>query len=338
MILADFSPLLEQSLTRRTALFEILHKENTNTYRLFHGIAEGSPGLTIDRYGSLILVQTFREPLSPEEFDIIQTSLHHQLPYPFTLAYNHRGKISRQSFDDWHRPSSEALEEIQCTEFGIPLFIRARHIGLDPWLFLDLRVGRRYLRDQVQGRSVLNLFAYTGSIGICAALAGAKEVWNVDFAASSLAVAKRNAELNSIPENCFHLIEEDCWPVMRQLAGLPVGGRKSQKLHYKKFSPRQFDLVFLDPPAWAKGPFGAIDVVGDYPSLFKTAALTTTVGGQVIATNHVASVDLDAWINTLKRCADKAGRPIRSLQVLTPETDFPSFDGRHPLKIAVCTV
>ena len=128
-------------------------------------------------------------------------------------------------------------------------------------------------------------------------------------------------------------------PVMRQLAGLPAGVRQSLKRKFRKFEPRQFDLVVLDPPVWSKGPFGAVDVARDYPGLFKPAVLAAKpAGGRVIATNHLSSVELDSWIDALKRCAAKAGRPIRSFEPITPESDFPSFDGHHPLKIVVFEV
>ena len=332
-----FPSLLEAALKRREVLIEKLHSEETNAYRLFHGISEGQPGLTIDRYGSLILLQTFREPFTYNELSGIEESLRQKLPYPFAVAYNHRGKSATQSFDEWHRPSPEALAEIECQEFGVRFLIRARHQGIDPWLFLDLRAGRRFLRENVKGLSVLNLFSYTCSVGISAAVAGASEVWNVDFASSSLEIGRRNALLNQTPLERIRMIAEDCLPVMRQLADLPVGRRRQQKGQFTKFEPRQFDLVFLDPPAWSKGPFGAVDVAGDYPNLFKSAVLATKpAGGRVIATNHVPSIELDSWIDILKRCAAKAGRPIRSLQPILPENDFPSFDGRPPLKIVVC--
>jgi 23S rRNA (cytosine1962-C5)-methyltransferase len=333
-----FPSQLEQALQRRKPLMEALHAEGTNAYRLFHGISEGVPGLTIDRYGPLILLQSFRDPLLPDELAAIENALTEKIHFPFTFAYNHRGKSSTQSFEEWHQPRPEALAEIQCEEFGLHFLIRPRHQGIDPWLFLDLRAGRRFLRESVKGLSVLNLFSYTCSVGISAAAAGAREVWNVDFASSSLEVGRRNAQLNQIAEDRFRTIEQDCLPVMRQLAGLPVGGRSARSRKFLYFEPRQFDLVFLDPPAWAKSPFGAVDVTGDYPSLFKSAVLATQSGGRVIATHHVASVELSTWIGQLERCAAKAGRPLRSVQTLTPENDFPSFDGRHPLKIVVCEV
>lgn len=334
-----FSPLLDQALARREPLLKSLHDEKTDAYRLFHGISEGWAGLTVDRYGSLLLIQTFREPLTSDELARIEEALRGKLSYPFGFAYNHRGKSATQSFDEWQRPDASALAEIECHEFGARFPVRARHSGIDPWLFLDLRSGRRYLREHAKGLSVLNLFSYTCSVGISAAVAGASEVWNVDFASSSLEVGKRAALLNGIPENRIRMIEEDCLPVMRQLGGLPVGGRKGRSVPFKKFEARPFDLVFLDPPARSKGSFGAVDVAGDYASLFKPAVLCTREGGgRIIATNHVASIGAEDWFESLKRCAAKAGRPIRSLRALSPEGDFPSFDGRPPLKIAVCEV
>jgi 23S rRNA (cytosine1962-C5)-methyltransferase len=89
-------------------------------------------------------------------------------------------------------------------------------------------------------------------------------------------------------------------------------------------------------PAWSKGPFGAVDVERDYAALFKPALLATAPGGTVIATNHVASVVLEDWIAALRRAAEKAGRPLADIETLAPDEDFPTRDGRAPLKIAVC--
>lgn len=337
--------LINQALRRRKPLLEKLHAEGTNANRLFHGISEGQPGLTIDRYGPLILLQTFREPLTPDELGAIQVFLNNQLPVAPLFSYNHRGnhrgKIPNQSFEEWYRPSPAALSEVECMEFGIRYLVCARHQGIDPWLFLDLRAGRRVLHKLSKNMSVLNLFSYTCSAGVCAAVSGASEVLNVDFAASSLEIGRKNATLNQpcFRQECFRTLQEDCFAVMRQLAGLPIGLRGNKKREFQRLVPRHFDLVFLDPPAWSKGPFGAVDVVGDYPSLFKPAVLIAKPGGgKVIATNHVASVDADGWVNVLKKCAEKAGRPIRSIEIIKPEDDFPSFDGRHPLKIALCEV
>jgi 23S rRNA (cytosine1962-C5)-methyltransferase len=318
--------LLSRALDARASLLERLDAEGTDAYRLFHGAAEGREGLAIDRYGTLLLVQTFREPLEEAERAAIEADLRARFPGTVELACVARGERARERGDS---------EEHVCSESGARFAVRARHRGQDPWLFLDLRAGRRRLRELAPGRSVLNLFAYTSAAGIAAAAAGASEVWNVDFSRSALEIGRRNAELNEIAPERIRFVQEDCLPVLRQLAGLTVRGRGSFR-EYARFERRAFDLVFLDPPAWSTGPFGAVDVENDYPSLFKPALLATAAGGSVIATNHAATVEREDWLAVLRRCAEKAGRPLAEVELLEPDADFPSHDGRPPLKIAVC--
>ncbi len=338
MAIPQFPGLFAQALERRRPLLEALRAEGTDCFRLFNGVAEGLTGLTVDRYGGLVLAQTFRDALAAPEAEELEGYLRAALPGPFAFAYNHRGKKAAEPFNKWHRPAPEALAEFACSEGGVKYLIAARHRGLDPWLFLDLRAGRRLVRGTSKGLNVLNLFAYTCGVGVCAAAGGAAEVWNVDFASSSLEVGRRNAELNGIPPERFKLVEEDCLTAVRQFAGLDVGGRYGQRRRYQRFERKAFDLVFLDPPAWAKGPLSAVDVVRDYPAMFKPAVLAAKPGGRVIACNHVAAVDYGDWTAALRRCAAKAGREIRNIEPLQPDADFPSFDGKPPLKIAVCEV
>jgi 23S rRNA (cytosine1962-C5)-methyltransferase len=314
--------LVERAIDSRSRLLASLAAERTDAYRIFHGAAEGCEGLAIDRYGTLILAQSFREPLEDAERDALLPLLRERFREVGEIVFASRGE---------HGESREHV----CAEAGTRFAIRALHRGQDPWLFLDFRAGRRRLRELARGRSVLNLFAYTCTAGVAAACAGASEMWNVDFSRSALEVGRRNAELNAIDPERTRFVQEDCLPVMRQLAGLPVKGRASSR-DYARFEPRTFDVVVLDPPAWSKGPFGAVDVERDYASLFKPALLATSPGGTVIATNHVASVGREAWTSALTRCAEKAGRPLAAIEILAPDADFPSRDGNPPLKIAVC--
>ena len=129
-------------------------------------------------------------------------------------------------------------------------------------------------------------------------------------------------------------MRQDVFPVIRQLAGLGVPGRRGRRAAHQKLQPRTFDLTVLDPPRWSTGKFGTVDTVNDYPSLFKPALLATKQGGALLATNNVASVDYEAWVSILHRCANKAGRPLRDVERIYPEADFPSPDGRTPLKLA----
>jgi 23S rRNA (cytosine1962-C5)-methyltransferase len=323
--------LLEAALDRRRDLLARLHREGTDCYRLLHGIAEGAPGVTLDRYGSLLLLQTFRAPLPAAAADALAESARRALGAPLDLAYNHRGPGAAA-----YAHSAQALAERACTEAGRSYLIRARHRGRDPWLFLDLRAGRRLL-PQWSGRAVLNLFAYTCSAGIAAAARASGEVWNVDFSGSALAVGKRNAACNGLASERFRCIESDCIPLLRQLAGQPVQ-RRTWRRRYLRIEKRTFDLIVLDPPRWAKSPFGTIDVVADYAALFKPCVLALAERGAIVATSHVPEVAAGDWLESLRRCAAKAGRPLRAIELVSPDADFPSFDGQPPLKIAVCEV
>jgi 23S rRNA (cytosine1962-C5)-methyltransferase len=320
-----------RALDARAALAARLSAEDTDCWRLFHGAAEGREGLAIDRYGDLALLQTFREPLAPGEFDRLAQLLRERCPELAHCVWNHRGPGSGGA------AAPEALAEREIRERGLRLSFRARHRGQDPWLFLDLRAGRRRLCELARGRSVLNLFAYTCGAGLAAAHAGAREVWNVDFSDSALEVGRRSAARNDLCASTIEFVHEDVLPVLRQLAGLPVKGRASLRAHLR-LPARSFDLVLLDPPAWSKGPFGAVDVARDYASLFKPALLATSAGGTLLATNHLASVTRAAFAAQLEACARKAGRPLQALEFLGPDEDFPVRDGEPPLKIAVCRV
>jgi len=327
----DLEKLLERAIENRRELLAELARERTDCYRLFSGSVEGWPGLTVDRFGSVVLVQTYYEATEPEIVNVISESVARAFGAELLVVWNHRGAHKRSVFEEKHEV--EIPDDLVGLEMGLAYDVRPRHRGIDPLLFPDLRAGRRRVLQSSAGASVLNLFAYTCGVGIAAAKGGASEVWNIDFAASSLEIGRANAERNALAGQSFVTIHEDVIPALRQLSGQKVEGRRARRA-FKRFEARQFDLVVLDPPRWAKSPFGAVDLVRDYQGLFKPALLTTRPGGHMLVTNNVASVDRDEWISMLKRCAAKAGRPIIDLEIIEPEGDFPSPDGRPPLKMA----
>ncbi|MFC3531522.1 class I SAM-dependent rRNA methyltransferase [Vogesella facilis] len=335
--MSTLTELLQTADSHRAALLPRLAAENTTAYRLFHGSAEGRPGLTIDRYGDVLLLQTFHTPLSDDEYAAIVA---HYAPLDLLPVYNDRsGANSRIG----NRLPPEQLEQAQLprtvSELGVNYHFQARHQGQDPWLFLDLRAGRRRVMQLAAGKSVLNLFAYTGGVGVAAAKAGASFVMNVDFAESSLQVARANAKLNALATRP-RCVQSDCFAALRQLAGIgqPKVVRGKKMPPFPVLEARQFDVVFLDPPRYAKSPFGVVDLINDYPALFKPALLATAPGGVLICCNNVAQVDREAWLAQLKRSAEKAGRPVRDAEWITPEDDFPSFDGQPPLKMVLLHV
>ncbi|HET7775315.1 MAG TPA: class I SAM-dependent methyltransferase [Azospira sp.] len=333
------SDRLAAAYSARSGLLQQLHGEDTNAYRLFHGSVEGRPGLTVDRYGDLLLVQSFHSPLEADDQAELEAYYAGVLP-GLVCIYNDRSRANSRVGNDLPKDLVAPAHQLrEFSELGVKYLIQARHAGQDPWLFLDMRAGRRKVMQEAVGKSVLNLFAYTCGIGIAAAKNGASFVVNVDFAESSLEIGKSNASLNELPIRP-RFIKSDVFPAIRQLAGLgqPKMVRGKRMPPFIELEARQFDLVFLDPPRYAKSPFGVVDLVNDYPALFKPALLATAEGGTLICCNNVAEVQREAWLDQLQRSARKAGREVREAEWISPEADFPSLDGQPPLKMALLRV
>jgi 23S rRNA (cytosine1962-C5)-methyltransferase len=334
-----FTDLLAAALEARVELLGSLHAEDTDAYRLFHGTVEGRPGLTVDRYGDLLLVQSFHHALPPEDLASLENFYAGEFP-SLTTIYNDRSQ-GNSRITNQLPPEQIAAAQLprQAHELGVTYLIQARHAGQDPWLFLDLRAARRHVMRAAPGRSLLNLFSYTCGVGLAAAKTGVRSVLNVDFAESNLAVGRRNGQLNQLPIRP-RFLKSDAFAALRQLSGLgqPERVRGKRLPDFPKLEPQQFDLVFLDPPRYAKSPFGVVDLINDYPALFKPALLCTTAGGSLYCCNNAAEVDRLAWLDQLHRSARKAGRPIRDFEWILPEADFPSPDGNPPMKMLALSV
>ncbi len=327
---------LRAALLQRQPLLAELHAQTTDCYRLFHGSQEGAPGLTLDRYGPQLLVQSFHQPLDQALLPELLGQIEAALGVPLRLVYNDRSggnsRIDRSAAA--HQPDAAALADLVGREWGLNYRVRGRHPGQDPLLFLDLRNARGWVRAHSAGKSVLNLFAYTCGVGLCAAAGGASEVCNLDFAEGNLSVGRENLALN--PGLAMSFVQSDYFSAIRQLAGLPVSSRRGHRLpSYQRLAPRTFDLVFLDPPAWAKSAFGTVDLLRDYQSLLKPALLATADDGVLVCCNNLAKVTLADWREQVLRCASKLGRPVRDCQQIEPAADFPSLDGQPPLKTLV---
>ena len=148
--------VLATALKSREALIAQLQAEHTNAYRLFHGTVEGRPGLSVDQYGTLLLVQTFHEPLTPEQLAELTAFYAKALP-GMTMVYNDR---SQQNSRISNPLSADQLAvasiQHEIEELGVKYCIQGRHEGQDPWLFLDMRAGRRRVMQEAAGKSVLN--------------------------------------------------------------------------------------------------------------------------------------------------------------------------------------
>ncbi|MBQ7501920.1 class I SAM-dependent methyltransferase [bacterium] len=328
-------------------MIDRLRAEQTDAYRLFSGSAEGRPGLTVDRYGELLLVQNFFEPLREEERRLLEAFAGRE-----GLLLNIWPKFDKELMKAGSLEARQNLKDTAklrtCLEQGQKFYVDARSCGCDPYLYLDFRCGRRWLRAETKRRlderqagasepvRALNCFAYTCTAGVAASQSGAVKVFNVDFGGWCLDLGRKNARLNSVRDKDFLCWQEDFFPVIRQLAGLDVKGRGARRRKYLHVKAQQFDIIVLDPPTLAKSIFGKVDIVNDYQALLKPCLLALAPGGALLAVNHSSEVSGQGWREALLRCADKNKLALTSCEFLSLDEDFPAFAGsEHPVKVAV---
>ncbi|MGG2400030.1 SAM-dependent methyltransferase, partial [Pseudomonas sp. SH1-B] len=129
---------LRAALTARESLLSELQTQGTDCYRLFHGSQEGVPGLTVDRYGPQLLVQSFHQPLPAEDLQGVASIVEKHLGQTLLLVYNDRSKGNSRIDRDptLFQPTEAALEDLVGQEWGLNYRVRGRHAGQDPLLFL----------------------------------------------------------------------------------------------------------------------------------------------------------------------------------------------------------
>jgi 23S rRNA (cytosine1962-C5)-methyltransferase len=201
--------------------------------RLFHGDAEGAPGVRLDRYGPHLRLELF-DPLAAPERETLLDGVTAWLPAGGTLFLverfaGHGGALAVRG------PASDGVVEIRegKATFQIEL-CRARNTGL----FLDGRAARRWVAEMAINGAVLNLYAYTCCFGVVAALAGADRTVNVDAAPAALARGEVNYRINHLATPSRTFLRGD---IRKRLPWLARRGAR-------------FALIIVDPPPAAPLP------------------------------------------------------------------------------------
>lgn len=305
----------------RRRLFDFDRHENL---RLINAESDGIPAVVVERYGAY-LVSQLTSPAATAYAAAIYDGLEDELQ-PAAIYEQRR---FRPLAGEGPRGGAELVRgspapvEIEVRD-GDLRFLADVTAPVSTGIFADLREGRRAITSWAEGRRVLNLFSYTGAISVAAAHGGATSVAAVDVAAKAHARARKNFALNGFDAETPEHIVGDAFKVLARMAE----------------RRRRFDLVVLDPPAFASAPRGgrAWSAVKDYGELVAAALGVLESGGLLAAassTHKLSPVDFDA---ALARGAERASAYLRVIdrRSLPPDVPVsPGFPEGNYLKFAI---
>jgi 23S rRNA (cytosine1962-C5)-methyltransferase len=293
----------------------LVNLDKLGSVRLVNGESDGLPGVVVERYGDYLVTQLYSSAVSglrDDLYDALVDSLAPKAIYEQRRFKSLAGDAPRQAGADLVRGSAAPVE-LEIKEDDLTFVVDVTS-PLSTGLFADLREGRRAVRHWASGRRVLNLFSYTGAISVYAQAGGAAEVVAIDVAAKAHARARRNFAASGFdPEKPEHIVGD----VFKVLARFVERGRT-------------FDMVVLDPPAFASAaarggkPWSAIR---DYSELVTAALDVTAPGGLLVAASSTHKMSPDEFERALADGAMGAGTRLQIIDRRPLPPDFPTVPG-----------
>jgi 23S rRNA (cytosine1962-C5)-methyltransferase len=277
----------------------------TNAYRLVHNEGDNMPGLIVDVYGEMAVLQAhtsgmhdIRQLLS----DAIISASGGKITSVYDKSAESIRKMTGQKVEDGFLAGNTS--ECLVLENGHRFQINAV-TGQKTGFFLDQRENRELIARYAKDRNVLNMFGYTGGFSVYAAKAGAKLVHTVDSSAPAIAIAQENMKLNG-----FNALKYECFiaDVRKYMETMEHG---------------QYDLIVLDPPAYAKNVASRIQALKGYRTINAMALAKIKSGGILFTFSCSQVVDRQMFTSAVTAAAVDAGRQVRIIQHLSQPPDHP---------------
>ncbi|MBO0777474.1 MAG: class I SAM-dependent rRNA methyltransferase [Ktedonobacteraceae bacterium] len=287
--------------------------EQTNAYRLVNAEGDGLPGLVVDFFADILVAQIHTagmDRLRPLLVDALmqETGAH-------GLLLRNDGQARRRE--------GLAIEKPDVVAGVVPLQVPIRENNVqflvDPWqgqktgFFLDQRDKRAALRKYARGSRVLNCFCYTGGFSLYAALASPDtHVTSVDISAPAIEAARQHFTLNGLDPDAHEFRVADVFDYLEE-------AQRRGEL---------FDVVVLDPPAFAKNEAARSQALKAYRRLNTLGMQVLRPGGVLLSCSCSGTVRMDDLLGTIALCAQRLGRPVQLLESYTH-----GFD--HPINLAM---
>jgi 23S rRNA (cytosine1962-C5)-methyltransferase len=295
-----FQRRLHAAFYRRESIL-LVNNNQTNAYRLVHGEGDDLPGLIIDYYDGNIVVQCHH------------TGMHQHLNEISEALKNIFGKNLKSIFDK----SKETLPKDYITEnkflFGENELTVIHEngnkfevnwvTGQKTGFFLDQRDNRKLLGEYSKGKKILNTFCYSGGFSIYALKNGAKEVHSLDSSKKAIELTENNLKINGFEKN-HQSIVADAIPYMNNLK-------------------EKYDIIILDPPAFAKHLSAKHNAIQAYRRLNEAAIRQLNSGGILFTYSCSQAIDKETFRGILFAAAAQIKKPVKILHQLHQGADHP---------------
>ncbi len=295
----------EKRIQNALDLRSLLPLKDTNAFRLIHGEGDGCPGLIMDLYKDILVFQAHTIGMHRDRDEIVEA------------VKKVLGKKIKAIYDKSKEtlPTEYAQTCTNAFVFGevkVPYTVKENGISFSiNWItgqktgfFIDQRENRALLAQYAQGKSVLNTFCYSGGFSLYALKAGAATVISLDASAKAIDLVNANIELNKMQELNHQAI---------------VG----ETLPYLKANEDEFDIIVLDPPAFAKSMNAKHKALQGYQKINELALRKIKKNGLLFTYSCSQVITRDLFYNMLVAAGIAVGREIQVIHQMTQSPDHP---------------
>jgi len=317
-----FRERLQQAGEKRSSL----DSQETTALRMVNGESDGFPGMVVDRYNNTLVVKVYTSAWFPY-LKMLVDLLGEMTGAGRVLLQlsRHVQRVSEGGYRNNQVLFGPGLEgPVRFRENGLSFEADLLH-GQKTGFFLDQRENRQKVREWAEGRSVLNVFSYTGAFSIYALAGGARSVLEIDINAQAQTAALKNWQLNFGSDgNQKDRLRQIKGDAFEQLASLNRQGE-------------QFDLVVLDPPAFASRKQNKQNALQAYLRLAKAGAQCTREGGLLLAASCSSQVRADEFYRAVDLGIRATGRSYQKILKTGHPLDHPvTFKEGAYLKAIYC--
>ncbi|MCU4838419.1 class I SAM-dependent rRNA methyltransferase [Bacillus thuringiensis] len=301
-----FESKIKSALHKRKQFYK---SSDTTAFRALNGEGDGLGGLIIDYYDGYYVVSWYSEGIYTFRDEIIAA---------LQKVANFKGIYEKKRFDTKGK-YIEGDDFVAGERGEFPLIVKENGVNFAVYVndgamvgvFLDQRNVRKQIRDKyAKGRTVLNMFSYTGAFSVFAALGGASKTTSVDLANRSLSKTIEQFSVNEVDYEAQDIIVEDVFLYFKYAA------KKKMK----------FDMVVLDPPSFARSKKYTFSAAKDYKNLLKETIAITENNGIIVASTNCSAFDMKKFKGFIDTAFKEMNGKYKILEEHSLPEDFRTID------------